>query len=302
MDRILLITNCQAGSSDDDAVRDVAAALRESAEVEVVTSFGTAELDALLEARDGRDVVIAGGDGSLHTVVERLHHRGELDEPVLGLIPLGTGNDFARGVQIPLDPREAAEVVRAGRTQRIDLLVDDAGGVVVNAVHSGVGAEAGEEAHTWKRRLGKIGYLVGAIIAGFRTHGIRVVVEADGKRLADGTRRVLQVGIGNGPFIGGGTPLVPDADPTDGWVNVMVSFSVPRRDRFLYGLHLRRGTHDERHDVRCERARHAEVRGTDFWCNADGELLGPLSSRRWTVEPAAFSLRVPTPEQAAPPP
>lgn len=301
MDRILLITNCQAGSSDDEAAQAAAEALRESAEVEVVTSTDTAELDSLLEARDGRDLVIAGGDGSLHAVVERLHSRGELGDCVLGLIPLGTGNDFARGVDIPLDPQQATDVIRYGTTQRIDLLVDDAGGVVVNAVHSGVGAEAGEEAHTWKRRLGKIGYLVGAVIAGFRTHGIRVVVEADGTVLADGTRRVLQVGIGNGPYIGGGTPLAPDADPTDGWVDVVVSFSVPRVDRFLYGFHLRRGTHDERHDVRCERARHAEVRGTDFWCNADGELLGPLRSRRWTVRPAAFSLRVPTPEPVAAP-
>ena len=302
MDRILLLTNCQAGSNDDEAVRTAADVLRTTASVEVVTSSDTGELDACLDQRDGRDLVIAGGDGSLHAVVERLHARGELDQPVLGLIPLGTGNDFARGVSIPLDPAAAAEVVRSGLTRDIDMLVDDEGGVVVNAVHSGVGAEAGLEARTWKRRLGKLGYLVGALIAGFRTHGVKVVVEADDTTLADGTRRVLQVGIGNGRYIGGGTPLSPDADPTDGWVDVLVSFSVPRRDRFLYALHLRRGTHDERHDVRCERARRTTVRGDRFWVNSDGELLGPLQARTWTLRPAAFAMRLPTPEQAEPSP
>ena len=52
--------------------------------------------------------MVAGGDGSLHAVVTALHRRHELAERTLGLIPLGTGNDFARALDIPLDPAEAA--------------------------------------------------------------------------------------------------------------------------------------------------------------------------------------------------
>ena len=57
---------------------------------------------------------MAGGDGSLHAVVSVLYRRHDLARAVLGLIPLGTGNDFARGNDIPLDPAEAAAVVLDG--------------------------------------------------------------------------------------------------------------------------------------------------------------------------------------------
>ena len=89
---------------------------------------------------------MAGGDGSLHAVIAALHRRNELADAVVGLVPLGTGNDFARGVGIPLDPEEAARVVVAGNVRPVDLIVDCLGEVVVNNVHIGVGAPASHNA------------------------------------------------------------------------------------------------------------------------------------------------------------
>ena len=298
MRRILLITNADAGTNDQQAVDAALEVLRKDADVEVAATSDPDELDDVLGKRDGRDVVVAGGDGSLHAVVAALYRRGELAEPSLGLIPLGTGNDFARGVRIPLDPARAAEVATHGRPAHIDILVDDEDGVVVNAVHLGVGADAGREASPWKKRLGKAGYAVGAVIAGFKSDGDRVRVEAGGQVLADGSRRVLQVGIGNGCYVGGGTPLTPDADPTDGQLDVMVSFSVRRRERLLYAVHLKRGTHEQRHDVQTTRTSRVEVSGEPFHCNADGELAGPFGRRRWEIRPGAFTMRLPTEAQA----
>ncbi len=300
MDRILLITNSGAGTHDEAAVAEALTILRNSAEVRVVATSNHDELDKALDARDGRDVVVAGGDGSLHAVVASLHRRGDLAGPTIGLIPLGTGNDFARGTKIPLSPAEAAAVVIGGRTALVDVLLDDQDGIVVNAVHAGVGAEAGREAKPWKSRLGKLGYVVGAVKAGFKSEGHHLVVVADEELLADGHRRVLQVGIGNGSHIGGGTELAPQADPTDGVVDVVVSFSVARRQRFLYGIHLKRGTHEERHDVRTVRARHVSMEGDPFWCNADGELAGPITLRAWRLSPQAFSMRLPLSEPEEP--
>ena len=57
-------------------------------------------------------------------MVNALHRRHELADTLVGLIPLGTGNDFARGVGIPLDPAEAARVVVAGNVAPVDLIVD----------------------------------------------------------------------------------------------------------------------------------------------------------------------------------
>ncbi|MGI8994501.1 MAG: diacylglycerol/lipid kinase family protein, partial [Nocardioidaceae bacterium] len=157
VDRMLLITNGDAGANDRESVDLALAVLRQAREVEVVETTSLDELDGVLQKRDGRVVVVAGGDGSLHAVVAALYRRGELDQPTIGLIPLGTGNDFARSVQIPLDSARAARVIAGGRMDQIDILVDDEGGVVVNAVHAGAGADAAREAKRWKKRLGKLG-------------------------------------------------------------------------------------------------------------------------------------------------
>ncbi len=297
MDRILLITNADAGTHDQESVDQVLEVLRSHAHVEIVATSDPDQLDHVLADRDGRDIVVAGGDGSLHAVVAALHRRNEMDGPALGLVPLGTGNDFARCVRIPLTPPDAAEVAVHGLRTRVDILVDDHGGIVINAVHAGIGADAGREAEPWKARLGKLGYVVGAVIAGFTSQGTRVRVVADTEVLADGSRRVLQVGIGNGCYVGGGTPLIPDADPTDGQADVLVSFSVRRRNRLLYAIHLKRGTHNERHDVHTVRAREITVEGREFWCNADGELSGPLTFRRWVLQPHALTMMLPGPGQ-----
>ena len=72
----------------------------------------------MLHRAGSRRIVVAGGDGSLHAVVAALHRRNDLADAVLGLIPLGTGNDFARCMGIPLDPEEAARVILDGEVRR----------------------------------------------------------------------------------------------------------------------------------------------------------------------------------------
>ncbi len=296
MDCALLITNRSAGTSEERSIDDAIEVLRGGGcDVVRETCEDVAYLPEILDSRGGRDVVVVGGDGSLHTTVAALHRRGELDEALLGLIPLGTGNDFARGCGLPLDAAEAAGVILHGQPTRVDILLDDIGGVVVNAVHVGVGADAGKEATNWKERLGRSGYVVAAVIAGFKADGHRLHVAADGAVLADGRRRVLQVGVSNGPYVGGGAELNPDAVATDGLADVVVSFSVSPLDKLAYGIHLTRGIHHGRKDVRTTRAKEVEVSGEAFWCSTDGEVAGPIRDRSWTVLPAAYRLMLPTP-------
>jgi diacylglycerol kinase family enzyme len=125
--------------------------------------------------------------------------------------------------------------------------------------------------------------------------GVRLRVEADGAVIADGSQAALQVGIGNGRFVGGGTALLPRADPTDARADVIVSFAVSPLRRIRYALHLRRGEHSRRDDVSTARATVVRVSGDPFWCNADGELTGPHSSRTWTVLPQAMTMALPSP-------
>ena len=282
----LLVASEGAGSTDGDAVRAAVDVLG----AELVSCSAPEDLDTALDRLDGRMLVIAGGDGSLHLAVGRLRARGQLPATRLGLIPLGTGNDLARALDIPLDAADAARLIRDGRARPLDLLVDDAGGTVVNAVHVGVGADAAEHAGRLKPRLGPVAYPLGAVRAGLRSVGWRLRVEVDGRVLADSHRRTLMVGIGNGRGIGGGTPLLPRAVPDDGLVDVVVSHAVGPFARVRYGAALASGQHLHDRDVRFAQGTTVTVSGEPFGVNADGETGQDVRRRTWTLEPGAWSL------------
>ena len=293
MDPLLLITNADAGSHDAEQVERALAVLRGSADVQICATSNQGELDGVLHRRGGRRVVVAGGDGSLHAVVAALHRRHELLEVVLGLIPLGTGNDFARGSGIPLDPEEAAELVLKGDVRPVDLIVDCVGEVVVNNVHVGLGAQASRKAHKWKKRLGRVGYRVGAALASVNPPFVRLRVEVDGHVVADFDRPILQVSIGNGATVGGGTELTPEADPEDGRLDLMVSYAIGPLARFGYAFRLSHGEHHARDDVLYVNGATVSVSGQAFYCSADGELYGPERNRTWRVEKGAYSMTLP---------
>jgi diacylglycerol kinase (ATP) len=290
---LLLITNAEAGTNDSENLDRALSVLRENGDVEVCATSNPGELDGVLHRRGSRRVVVAGGDGSLHAVVAALHRRQELADVVLGLIPLGTGNDFARGADIPLDPEDAARIVAKGDVQPVDLIVDCVGNVVVNNVHIGLGAQASRKSHKWKERLGRAGYALGAALAAVNPPFVRVRVEADGEEVADFAHPILMVAIGNGPNVGGGAEITPEASPQDGKLDLMVSFAIGPLTRFGYALHFRRGEHHEREDVKYLRASTVSVTGQNFYCSADGEVYGPERKRTWRVVPGALRMTLP---------
>lgn len=279
--------------------------LRARADVRVCSLDSAGALVAALERRGRRRLVVAGGDGTLHAVVRELWRRGELTdwaEPdglgPLGLIPVGTGNDLARSLGLPLDPARAARVVLGGEDRPLDLLSDDSGGpagagsVVVNAVHVGLGAAVARDAQRFKPVLGAAAYPLGAVLGGLRHPGWHLRVEADGQVLADYDQRVLMVGLANGCSLAGGWgTLSPAAEPDDGLVDVLVVRATSTPARVGFGLAMRTGAHVDREDVTVVRAREVRVTGEAFDYDADGELGGPLRERTWTVRPGAWGLR-----------
>jgi YegS/Rv2252/BmrU family lipid kinase len=290
---MLLITNSEAGSADVERLGAALEVLRASTDVEVAATSNPGELDGVLHRRGGRRLVVAGGDGSLHAVVAALHKRNELADTVIGLVPVGTGNDFARGTGIPLDPAAAAEVVVSGQVRAVDLIVDCLGEVVVNNLHIGVGAEASRVAHPLKKVLGRAGYVLGAVKAAINPPYLRLRVEVDDQVIADFDQHVLMVAIGNGSRVGGGAEITPGADPTDGRMDVLVSFSTGALAKAGYAIGFRRGTHPRRDDVVSLRGASVTISGQDFYCSADGERYGPERHRSWRVEPGAFSMPLP---------
>ena len=303
MDPLLVITNSGAGPADDESLEAALAVLREHSSVEVQATSNPGELDGVLHRAGSRRIVVAGGDGSLHAVISALHRRHELEKAVIGLLPLGTGNDFARGAGIPPDVEEAARTLVSGVVTPMDLIVDEVGQVVVNSVHVGAGANASRRGQRWKDRLhsvgvgkvnlGKLGYPVGAALTAFNPPVLRLHVKVDGKVVNDLDTRVLMVALGNGSSVGGGTELTPDADPVDGRIDVMISRATGPLARFLYAARLGIGTHEGADDVTALRGREVSVRGEEFWISADGEIYGPERQRTWHIEPAAYSMVLP---------
>ncbi len=303
MDPLLVISNAAAGTSDEETLDRGLTVLRQHRSVEVAATGNLGELDSVLHRAGSRTIVVAGGDGSLHAVVTALHRRHELERSTLGLLPLGTGNDFARCLDIPLDVEEAAEAVISGSPTRVDLIVDELGGVVVNSVHVGAGAEAARRGAGWKERLGSIGigglnlgrlgYPVGALRTALNPPTLRLRVEIDGEVVNDLDQPVLMVAIGNGTSVGGGAPLTPEADAADGRMDVMIARAVGPLARLGYAARLARGTHPDHAAVDYLRAKQVSVSGEAFWCSADGEIEGPERQRTWRVEPAAYTMMLP---------
>ncbi|MGY1837510.1 diacylglycerol/lipid kinase family protein [Blastococcus sp. SYSU DS0510] len=299
---MLLVVNRAAGTAQDDRVEAAVAGLRKGGDVSVAATADAADLDEALAAHPGSRVVVLGGDGSVHAVVAALDRAGRLsaDEPV-GIIACGTGNDLARTLGLPLDPADGAAAVLAGVPRRLDLLRDDAGAVVVNAVHAGVGAEAAAEAHRLKQRLGAVAYPVGAAIAGLGDTGWPLRVEVDGcvavheaeGWAADGAQPVLMVGVCNGATIGGGTALAPDARPDDGLADVVVCAATGPVARAAYAAALTAGRHVDRTDVLLLRGREVRISGGPVPVDADGELGELRQAGGWRLAHHAWSVLVP---------
>lgn len=297
MDGLLLISNAGAGTNEDEAVAEAVAVLREAYDVEQVATEDADELDAVLRDAGDRVVVVAGGDGSLHAVVNALHRLERLDRTRLGLVPLGTGNDFARGADLPLEPADAARVIVSGEAVPIDLIVDSEGTVIVNNAHLGVGADASRSALKWKPRMGKVGlgrlgYAIGAVSAGLRPDFIHATVTVDGRELGR-PKRLAQVAVGNGPSVGGGTELVPDADATSRRMAVIVARTVGPWTRVGYLLRMRGGSHHLMREVDRLQASTVKVEGDEFWLSTDGEVSGPHTCLSWELHPKAVRMFLP---------
>jgi len=295
---LLVVVNGAAGSAQDEPVEAALAVLRGGADVEVAATASSDDLDDVVRGLDGRRPVVVGGDGSLHAVACALDRAGLLGASPVGLIACGTGNDLARTLGLPLDPEAGARVVLDGAPRRLDVLREDGGLLVVNAVHAGVGASAGRRAERFKDLMGPAAYPVGAALAGAAESGWELRVEVDGRPVApvsgewsaDGATQLLMVGVCNGRSVGGGTALAPDADPGDGLLDVLVSAATGPAERVAFGAALRTGSHGDRDDVVLVRGRSVRISGEPVDIDADGEVHEGWTAQSWRIDPAAWSI------------
>jgi YegS/Rv2252/BmrU family lipid kinase len=237
-------------------------------------------------------VLVAGGDGTVRVVCSALAHTGI---PV-GVIPAGTGNLLARNLHIPLDLDDALERILEGRDRRIDLVRVHGDGLDTDhfAVMAGLGLDAAiisDAPPHLKKQIGWTAYLVSAA-KNINHPSVRVTLALDDAEPID--RRVRTVVVGNVGMLQANIPLLPDARPDDGLLDVVVI--APRRVTQWPIVLWRLMTRTNRTDMYLERftGRKVEIHAAvDVQRQLDGDPIGPGRYLVCEIEPGALTARVP---------
>ena len=259
-------------------------------------------LDELLE-RGARRVLVGGGDGTVSLAASRLLGR----DVTLGVLPLGTGNDFARSLGIPDSVEAAVDVIVQGYTARVDVGLAN-GRPFLNAASMGLAtAIARRLTKRLKQRAGKLAYPVAAAAELWEIHPFRVRMRADTQQVE---LMALQLVVGNGRYHGAGNMVAPDATLDDRRLHVY-AIEAPSAEAGREGtglghlqdistlariaLKLRRGEHVEHPHVTLLRTSRLYVE-TDpvLDVNADGENTGRTPTL-FEVRPAALRVYAPPP-------
>ncbi|MFF7764042.1 MULTISPECIES: diacylglycerol kinase [Streptomyces] len=276
---ITLFVNPTAGRGRGArAARPAASALR-AAGFSVRTVLGENAPDALARARaavrDGTGALIAvGGDGMAHLALQAVAGT----RTPFGLIAVGTGNDLARTLGLPVrDPAAAArliaEALKDSRLNDIDLgrVGDHWFGTVLA---SGLDSRVNDRGNRMRWPLGRFKYDLALLaeLAAFRPVPYRITLDDGEVREVEATL----VAVGNGSSYGGGMRICPGADLTDGLFDVTVVGDCTRTTLLRVFPRVYRGTHVEHPKVSVVRAAKVEIAAPDVTGYADGEPLGPL--------------------------
>ena len=249
--------------------------------------------------RDAVDVVVAaGGDGTITEVADGLVATGDAETgPALGVLPLGTGNDLARSLAVPLDPAGALAALDAGRTAPLDVIaVWIAGalhGYAVNVAAGGFSGRVDEHmsAET-KERWGPLAYLFGAAKALPDLAGYETTLAYDD--LTAERIDALNIIVANGRTCAGGKRVAPCADPHDGLLDVVVVRYAPLLD--LAGVAARLalgGDYVDGDRVVARRVREVAIHSDPpMLFNVDGELLPEARDIRFRTLPGALRVVV----------
>lgn len=247
-----------------------------------------AELVHRARAHGATMVVVAGGDGTIHMVANALAGTGI----ALAVLPLGTANDFARGLGLPTDLDEAVALAAGGPSRPIDLGRVN-GRYFLNAAHLGLGAETAKRADArLKRWLGPIAYVLAAMGAWRETPALELALRADGQTAV---MRASQVLIANGRFYGGGNVAGPEATLADGLLDVqLVAPELPARALPRLAGALRRGDIGAQPEAMAFRTARLEVAlSRAASANLDGEVVELGDRLVFEVVPGALIVRAP---------
>jgi diacylglycerol kinase (ATP) len=217
------------------------------------------------ESSDFDLIVSAGGDGTLNEVVNGIAQGG--CNAALGVLPLGTGNDFARTLGVPTDLETAIGQIMAGKTRAVDLVrvTSDRIRYFVNVSSGGFSGVVDEKlTPEMKRAWGPLAYLRSAAAAFSELRGYTAKVA-------------------NGRYVAGGIPVAPEADVADGLLDIVLIAERGPGELAILAAQILLGKHLSSDGIIFRRAKKIAISSRPgMWFNVDGELIGN--------EPAIFEL------------
>ncbi|MGW0570590.1 diacylglycerol kinase [Streptomyces tauricus] len=276
---ITLFVNPTAGRGRGARAAQPAASALRAAGFSVRTVLGENARDALTRARaavaSGTGALVAvGGDGMAGLALQAV---AGTDTP-LGLVAVGTGNDFARSLGLPVrDPAAAGRVVagalKEGRLRDIDL--GRVGGTWFGTVlASGFDSRVNDRGNRMRWPSGRFKYDLAMLaeLAAFKPFPYRITLDGGEVRETEATL----VAVGNGSSYGGGMQICADADLTDGLFDITVVGACGRASLLRVFPRVYKGTHLSHPMVTTYRAAKVELAAEGITGYADGEPLGPL--------------------------
>jgi diacylglycerol kinase (ATP) len=243
------------------------------------------------------ELIVVGGDGTVHEVVDGLLRAGLGSSAELGILPLGTGRDFAHSLRIPRRLDTAIEVARRGRVRTIDAgratyTTEDGEATAFFANFAGAGisgAIARRANQTTKALGGRLSFLWATIVVFSRWQPADMTIAIDGERRE---ARLLEALAMNGDYTAGGMWVAPEATPDDGGFDVVLIGDFSKAEFMTTFPKIYRGTHVSHPKVEIVRARELRVDAPSLLpIVLDGEQPG-TTPVRFELVPQALRLRV----------
>ncbi|MDW4573307.1 diacylglycerol kinase [Microbacterium sp. M3] len=299
MNVALLVNPAARAGADTGAATHAAERLRaHGVKTAVISGGSAAESTELLRAAIalGSDAVaVVGGDGTVNLAIQEVAGTGI----PLGIIPAGTGNDFAATLGLrELDVTAAADAIAGGRTRAVDLArvtrTDGSHSYFGSVLASGFDSKVNDRANAMRWPRGGSRYNIAILVEFLTLAGIPYAVELE---LPDGaTERItgdlVMATVGNGRTYGGGIPICPDADPADGLLDVVLVRPAGRLRLLRLLPRVYAGTHTSVSEVSVRRVRSVRLNAPGVTAYADGDPIGVLPI---TVDVAREALTVFTP-------
>ena len=242
---------------------------------------GHAQELAVQAAKDKYDYVIGlGGDGTAHEVINGLMQIPADERPVFGIIPLGSGNDFAANIGMPADVNDIVRVILDGHTRQVDLALieDDLGRkeYLDNTANIGVGGSVtifSREMEFWRGYPMYIIAVLKTIFSNYIVMKTKITTETE-----EWEQESVMIALNNGPREGGGFITGPGAKLDDGMLNYCIVDKVSRLKMLIMMSAFMQGTQEKYKDVRMGQFKTMEIQSqAPLFLHTDGEIFAGLN-------------------------